>query len=412
MVDLRFSSAAMSAKRSEIRELLKLTRDPQTISFGGGLPDPAIFPYEAVEKASQRVIKEQGRMALQYSPTEGEPFLKEQIAAYMTRQGEKVKTENILVVTSSQQGLDLLAKVFIDPGDPVVIERPSYVGTLQAFRAYRPEFFGVDLDFDGADPAELEKLVTEMTANGKKPKFIYLIPDFQNPSGINLTLERRKKILNMASRHDLLIAEDSPYRELRFTGQLIPSMYSLDTEERVVLMKTFSKIFCPGFRIGWVVGPSAVIEKMVIAKQGTDLCTSAYVSFMAAFLLQDGHVEKQIEISKKVYARKAKIMLEALDKYMPQEDGLTWSKPEGGMFLWIHLPEYMDTVEMLREAIVEHKVAYVIGNAFYYDGSGRNTMRINYSYPTDEQIVQGIERLSKVVTKRLKSRTAGVSGVR
>ncbi len=398
MADFQFSNMANRLKRSEIRELLKLTRKPEIISFAGGLPDPKIFPYEAVEQASNNAIKERGNLALQYSPTEGDPFLKEQIASFMQRQGEKVNADDIMIVTSSQQGLDLLAKIFIDQNDPIILELPSYVGGLQSFRSFNADFHGIEMDYEGVIPNQLEEKVKNLHAQGKKPKFVYLIPDFQNPSGITLSLERRKKVLEIASKYSLLIIEDSPYRELKFEGDLLPSLFSLDTEERVVQMKTFSKIFCPGFRVGWVIGPKAVIEKLVIAKQSADLCTSAFVSVVLAYFIQDGHLERQIEISKKLYANKVKIMLDTLERYMPKLEGLSWSKPEGGMFLWIKLPEYMDTTKMFKEA-VEMKVAYVIGSAFYYDGSGRNTMRLNYSFPTEEQIETGIERLARLVKK-------------
>jgi 2-aminoadipate transaminase len=405
MGDIRFSAMTSRMRRSEIRELLKLTRTPGTISFGGGLPDPAIFPIEQVEKASIQALREQGRLALQYSPTEGEPFFKEQIAAYMKRQGEDIKPEELIVVSSSQQAIDLLAKVFIDPGDPVIVERPCYVGTIQSFRAFGADFQGVEMDDDGIIPEKLEQKVVELTSEGRPPKFAYIIPDFQNPSGINLSLERRKEVLGIAEKHNLLIIEDSPYRELRFRGELIPSLRSLDKDNRVIQMKTFSKIFCPGFRIGWLSAPPAVIDKLVMAKQGTDLCTSAYTSMVAAYLLKDGYVEKQVEIGKKIYSKKAALMLDSLEKYMPKEDEIYWSKPEGGMFLWVRLPKYIDTVEMIPEA-VEAKVAYVIGSGFYPDGSGRNEMRLNYSYPTEEQIVEGIKRLAGIVKNRVEKQVS------
>jgi len=405
MIDIRFSAMAARLRRSEIRELLKLTRTPGTISFGGGLPDPDIFPNEAVEAATIKAIREQGRLALQYSPTEGEPFLREQAAAYMERHGENANFDDILIVASSQQALDLLGRVFIDPGDPIMVERPTYVGAIQAWRALDADFHGLEMDEDGVIPEVLEAKAVQLAAAGRKPKFVYLIPDFQNPSGINLTLERRRQVLEIASRLDLIILEDSPYRELRYSGQMIPSLYSLDTEGRVVLMKTFSKVFVPGFRIGWVVAPPAILDKLIVTKQGTDLCTSAFVSMIAAYLLKDGAVEKQVKICRELYARKAAAMLTALDKYMPDLDGLTWTRPEGGMFLWLKMPEYMDSLEILKEAI-GLKVAYVIGSGFYYDGSGKNEMRLNYSYPTEVQIDQGIERLSRLIRARAEAHGA------
>ncbi len=400
MANFQFSSMATRLRRSEIRELLKLTRNPETISFAGGLPDPAIFPYAAVEAASLKAIRESGRHALQYSPTEGDPFLKEQLVKFTKRQGEDVTAENMLVVASSQQAIDLLGKIFIDPGDPIIVERPTYVGTIQAFRAFDADFQGVELDKHGIIPEKLEQTVIRLIDAGRKPKFVYLIPDFQNPSGITLTLERRREVLALANKYDLTIIEDSPYRELRFEGDLLPSLYSLDREGRVIQMKTFSKIFCPGFRLGWINAPAEVIDKLVMAKQGTDLCTASYVSIIAGYLIQDGYLEKQIEISKKLYRRKAEVMIESMEKYLPKIEGLWWSKPKGGMFLWLHLPEWLDSNDMIQDAI-DVKVAFVIGSCFFYDGSGRNTMRLNYSYPTEEQIVEGVRRLADVIGRRI-----------
>ena len=264
-----------------------------------------------------RAIREKGRLALQYSPTEGEPFFKEQIVEYCKRNGETVNMDQVLVVSSSQQAIDLLAKIFIDEGDAVIVERPSYVGTIQSFRAFGADFHGVPLDQNGIIPEQLENTIVELNNKGNKPKFIYLIPDFQNPSGINLSLERRKEVLGIAAKYDLMIIEDSPYRELRYEGELIPSLLSLDNDNRVIQMKTFSKIFTPGFRIGWMAAPPEVADKLVMAKQCTDLCTSAFTSIVAAYLMKDGYLEKQIEISKKIYSRKSNVMLEALDSHMP-----------------------------------------------------------------------------------------------
>lgn len=395
---IHYSSAASRLRRSEIRELLKLTRMPDVISFAGGLPDPAIFPYQAIKEAANRAIDERGPLALQYSPTEGEPFLREQLAAFMQRQGETVAAQEIFEVASSQQALDLLGKVLIDPHDPIVVELPSYIGALQAFTSYDPEYHGVPMDYEGVIPKELERTVATLCAAGRKPKFVYLIPDFQNPSGITLSLERRRRVLEIASRYDLLIVEDSPYRELRFRGDLLPSLYSMDTEKRVLYIKTFSKILCPGFRIGWVMGPTGLIERLVMAKQGTDLCSSAFTSFVAAYFIEAGHLEKQIALGKEDYLRKSRLMLQALQKYMPEAAGLSWSKPEGGVFLWVTLPDYMDSGTMIRDA-AEAKVIYVVGKAFHCDGSGKNTMRLNFSYPTEKQIVEGIKRLAWLVGK-------------
>ncbi len=399
MINLEFSSLANRLKRSEIRELLKLVNKPGVISFAGGLPDPSLFPIEAVRQASETALAERGNLALQYGPTEGDPFLKEELTKFMSRQGEKVNPDNMIITASSQQGLDLIAKIFIDQGDAILVEMPTYLGAIQAFRTFDADFHGMEMDYDGVIPELLEKQVNELIGRGKKPKFVYLIPDFQNPSGITLSLERRERILEIAKRYDLFIVEDSPYREIKFDGKLLPSLYSLDTDGRVLYTKTFSKIFCPGFRLGWMVGPPEVIDKLVVAKQSADLCTSPYVSIVAAYIIGKGLLEEQIEKSKALYERKAKVMFEALGKYMPKIEGLSWSEPVGGMFMWIRLPEYMNTTEMFTDAI-ELNIAYVIGSSFYHDGSGTNTMRLNYSYPSEEQIVQGIKSLSTLIEKR------------
>jgi len=401
MTDYRFSKTASRLKRSEIRELLKLTRKPDIISFAGGLPDPELFPIKEVAESSQRAVNERGSLALQYSPTEGDPFLREQLAAYMTRSGEAVSADDIIVVSSSQQAIDLIGKVLVDEGDPIVVETPCYVGTVQAYRAYGADFHGIPVDSEGMRVDALEREVKSLCDAGRKPKFVYVIPDFQNPSGVTLSLERRKRVLEIASEYDLLIVEDSPYRELRFKGDFLPSLYSLDNENRVLQMKTFSKILCPGFRIGWMLGPEEVIDKIIIAKQGTDLCTAAFSSIVVAYFIEAGHLESVAAKARERYAKKARVMLDALEVHMPKVDGLNWSEPDGGMFLWVNLPEYMDAVEMFPAA-VEHKVAYVIGSAFTHDGSCRNTLRLNYSYPTIDQIEEGIKRLAALIKSRVK----------
>jgi len=401
MLEYQFSDMVNSLKRSEIREIFKLTRKPDIISFAGGLPDPSIFPYEKIKESAKKTIDERGKLALQYGPTDGDPFFKEQLVGFMKNQGEDVKSDDIVIISSSQQGLDLLSKMLINPGDPIILEMPSYIGGIQSFRAFRADFHGVRMDFEGIIPELLEEKIKLLSDKGKKPKFLYLIPDFQNPSGITLTMKRRKSVLEIASKYDLLIIEDSPYRELRFEGELLPSLFSLDKEDRVVYLKTFSKILSPGLRLGWVVGPKPVLEKMIIAKQSADLCTSPFLQIMTAYFIKSGYLEKQIEKSKELYKEKAGVMFDSLEKYMPDLDGLSWSEPEGGMFMWIKLPEYMKAMDMFQKA-VDMKVAYLIGEAFYYDASGKNTMRLNYSFPTVEQIKKGVERLANLIKEYAK----------
>jgi len=392
-----FSASARGMKKSVIRELLKLTRKPEIISFAGGLPNPTAFPTEAVAKITGEIMKSDGASALQYSPTEGDPKLKEQIIAHHARQGgPELKPENVLVTVASQQGLDLIAKIFIDRGDEVLVGVPTYVGGLGAFRSYGANMVGIPLDADGMDMAAVETELERARCAGTKPKFIYVIPDFQNPAGITLSEDRRRKLIDLAHKYDVLIVEDSPYRELRFEGETVPTIYSLDGTGQVVALHTFSKILFPGMRLGWVVGDEAVIQKLVTAKQSTDLCTPAFTQAIVAEIMSRGVLYEVIENVKTLYLQKRDRMLAALEEHMPKIDGLTWTHPLGGLFLWVTLPSSMDTEQMFYEA-VKNNVAFVIGSAFDPAGGSKNCMRLNFSYPTDEEIIEGVKRLARVV---------------
>ena len=396
-----FSINSKRMKKSVIRELLKLTAKPEIISFAGGLPSPDSFPVEKVKEVMNEVMDKEGKIALQYSSTEGDPILRKELLKHAHRNGMDIKEENLLVVTSSQQGLDLTAKIFIDPGDPIIVELPSYVGGLGAFNAYGAEMIGVPHDEEGKSAVLLEQELKILGESGNKPKFIYIVPDFQNPAGMTMTEKRRLEILELANKYDLLILEDSPYRELRFEGEPVPTIYSLDTEGRVILLGTFSKIFAPGFRLGWVQAPADIIHKLVIAKQATDLCPPTFAQRIVGRFMEKGYLEENIENIKNMYRRKRDIMLDAFEKYMPE--GVTWTKPEGGLFLFVRVPGHMniDTDEMFYKA-VEQNVAYVIGSAFHCDDSGHDAMRINFSYATEDQIVEGVKRLANVIKAHAK----------
>ena len=389
-----YSKNAMNMQKSEIREILKLSRRPDIISFAGGLPAPQAFPVKEIEEICCRILREKGDIALQYGPTEGEPPLREELAKWMSRDGKTAKPENILITSGSQQGLDILAKVFVDPGDILIVELPSYIGGLQAFGAYRANLIGVEQDDHGMRMDRLEMTLTELSKNEKKPKFIYVVPDFQNPSGVTLTLERRKRLLELAYEHEVPVVEDSPYRDLRFTGEPQPAIYSLDMQNQTIVLGTFSKIFCPGLRLGWMEAPAEWMDKMITAKQSMDLATSTLNQLIAAEYMRLGHLPGQIETIKKLYGNKRAVMLSALEKYMPK--GVRWTKPEGGLFLWVELPKTMNATELFPKA-VEQKVAYVVGSAFHCDGKGHNTMRLNFSYPSEEQIDEGIKRLATMI---------------
>jgi 2-aminoadipate transaminase len=393
-----YSRNALNMKRSLIRELLKLSRRPDVISFAGGMPDPQTFPVEELADISAQVLREKGATALQYGPTEGEPALREALANWLTKERLDLRAENILVTSGSQQALDLLAQVLIDPGDPVIVELPSYIGALQAFAAHRARMIGVPQDDEGIRTDLLEKTLERLSRRKRRPKFIYIVPDFQNPSGVTLTLARRQELLALASRFEVPLVEDSPYRVLRFSGEPMPAIYSLDPQRHVLALGTFSKIFCPGMRLGWLLTPEAWMERFIIAKQGMDLCSPSFTQFIAVEYMRRGLLDREVESIRALYSRKLGVMLAALEKQMPR--GVTWTRPEGGLFLWVKLPRRMNATALFEKAI-EKKVAYVIGSAFFCNGKGHHTMRLNFSYPSEEQIVEGIQRLAGVIRENL-----------
>jgi len=397
-----FSTNARRMKKSVIRELLKLTRKPEIISFAGGLPDPNAFPIDDVSEIVDVVLKREGKTALQYSPTEGDPKLKDELIAYHEREnGLKLSPDNILVTVASQQALDLVAKCFIDDGAPVIVGRPTYIGGLSAFNNYGANMIGVPLDDGGMRMDLLEQELTKLKDAGQRPRFIYVIPDFQNPAGLTMAEDRRHELIELARRFDALIVEDSPYRELRYAGESVRTIYALEGTGQVVGLHTFSKILFPGMRLGWVIGDEAVIQKLVTAKQATDLCTPAFTQAIVAEFMSRGLLGKVIENVKGIYSKKRAVMLDALEKYMPKMEGLAWTKPEGGLFLWVTLPESMNADELFYDA-VDHNVAFVIGSAFDCTGLQKNTMRLNFSFPTEEEIIEGVKRLAGVIEEYAK----------
>ena len=388
------SDNAKNMRRSAIRDLLSVANRPEIISFAGGFPNPATFPVEELKVIMQEVLEEESVSALQYGPTEGNGKLRAILAERYRAQGLDITKDNILITTSSQQAIDLTSKVFINPGDTVVCGLPSYLGALQAFWSYQANPVGVPKD------EELEVVVKTLIETGKKPKFIYTIPDFQNPSGITLNLEKRKMILEVARKYDLLIIEDSPYREIRFEGTEYPLMYSMDNE-RIMLFGTLSKTVLPGFRIGWVIAPVEIIDKLIVAKQSSDLCTPVFDQAVAARYFEKGLFEKNLGKTIELYRGKRDLMLSCFEKYMPA--GVSWTKPEGGLFLFVTLPEGYDATDLFNVAI-KNDVAFVIGEAFYCDGGGQNTMRLNFSYVNDEQMIEGVKRLGSAIEKLYKTK--------
>jgi 2-aminoadipate transaminase len=407
-----YSKNANNMKKSVIRELLKLIQQPEIISFAGGLPDPDTFPVEDLHAAADIVFTKHARVALQYGTTEGDNELKAELIKFEARQGVKLANDNILITSASQQALDMIPKIFVDPGDYVIAERPTYVGAIQALQSYQGRMLGIPscCDNDGMDMDELEKRYAHAKADGASIKYIYVIPDFQNPSGVCWSLRQRKALLAFAYKHELLIVEDAPYREIRFLGEQQPSIYQLDQEAEnrgiVIGLKTFSKILAPGTRMGWIIGRPEIIQKLVVAKQAVDLCTNVFTQKWLAEYLKTGKIYSVIENTCKLYREKRNFMCEMLEKHMPKRADLSWTKPEGGLFLWISLPKYIDSEDMIVKAVAE-KVAYVVGSAFYFDEPEHNAMRINFSYSSKPQIEEGVKRLAKVIKAEIAAHEAG-----
>lgn len=381
------SDNARNMKPSPIRALLNVVNQPGIISFAGGFPNPLSFPVEEIKQIMNEVLDEEGVKALQYGGTDGNVKLREEISKRYIKQGLDIDKDNIIITTASQQAIDLTARIFVNPGDTVVCGLPSYLGALQAFNSYRANIVGAEKD------EELEAVVRAMCMSGKKPKFIYAIPDFQNPSGLTMTVEQRQYMVKIARKYDLLIVEDSPYREIRFEGEHQPLIATM-APERTIVLGTFSKTFVPGFRLGWVIAPKEIVYRYNLAKQSADLCSPVFDQYVAAKYLEKGYFEKNLEKTIEMYRGKRDVMLASLEKYMPE--GVTWTKPDGGLFLFITLPEGYDATELFHMAL-EQNVAFVIGEAFFCDGTGKNTLRVNFSFMDDAGIEEGIKRLAAAV---------------
>jgi 2-aminoadipate transaminase len=395
---LRFAERTKGARRSAIRELLKYTEQPEVISFAGGLPDPATFPLDFLAKVAQEEILHNAVKSLQYTTTEGKRPLREALVRWLAEEGIHTTMDRIVITNGSQQGLDLLGRAFLDEGDAVFVSLPTYLGALQAFQAYRPTIVGIPLENDGMDLAFLRRAIREARRSGHEPKLIYVVPDFQNPTGITWSKEKRAELLKIAGKEDLLIVEDIPYRWLRYKGEHIPTIASLDEEGRVIVLLTFSKILAAGLRVGALVGPEEVVNMVVTLKQGADLCGPSLTQRLVVRFLTEYDVHAHIARLCQHYKVKLETMLQALSQYMPEE--AEWTKPEGGLFVWVKLPEGVDTAKMLERALA-HKVAYVPGQPFFADGSGQNTMRLSFALATLEELKEGIRRLGAVVKEEI-----------
>jgi 2-aminoadipate transaminase len=396
--EYRYAHRTQRMGSSVIRELLKLTEQPDIISFAGGLPAPEVFPVNEFQQACNAVLEQHGAQALQYSTTEGYKPLREMIARHNARYSVEVTADNILITSGSQQALDFIGRLFINRGDYIVVESPTYLGALQAWNAYGAQYISVPMDEDGMIVDELE------SALRKGPKFIYVLPNFQNPSGFTLSLERREKLVELADKYGVPIVEDDPYGQLRYEGENIPSVVYLDSKFRgpngghysgnVIYLSTFSKLLAPGLRLAWVIAPPEVIRKLVMAKQAADLHTSSFNQYVAYEVGKGGFLDEHVKVIRATYKERRDVMLEMMEEMFPSE--MRWTHPQGGMFLWGILPEGMDAADALKIAI-ERKVAFVPGAAFHPNGGGANTMRINFSYSSPDTIREGITRLGKVL---------------
>ncbi|MEY1639716.1 PLP-dependent aminotransferase family protein [Tenuifilum osseticum] len=398
-LDQILSASAKRMKRSVIRELLKMTQRPELISFAGGLPSPESFPVEQLKQVVVEVLDTDSARALQYSETEGDKRLREILVEKYRKEGLNININNLIISTASQQALDLIPKIFVNPGDKVICGLPSYLGGISAFATYGADLVGIELDDHGMRPDLLEQKMQELQRKGQKPKFIYVIPDFQNPTGICMPERRRLEIIEIARKYNVLIVEDSPYREVRFSGTPQRTMYELDSTGQVILLGTMSKIFVPGFRLGWIVAHEDVIDKLVMAKQNTDLCTSSFVQKIAAKYFDKGYFEPNLAKTNAMYKEKRDAMVEAFHRFMPK--GVKWTEPEGGLFLFVTLPEYIDAEDLFKIAI-EENVAFVPGTVFYCNGEGKNTLRINFSFMSKELNIEGSRRLANAIKRMIK----------
>ena len=393
MYDNMFSEDVGSFFRSPVREIFKRVDLNAIYSFAGGYPSAETFPLEDIRRTMSEVIEKYGPKAFQYGATQGVPELRQAVAK---RYG--VPLERVQITSSSQQGIDVCTRVLINPGDVILTSSPSYLGALQSFRSYRADIRGVkhDNDLEVFEQA-YEETIAEAKAEGKKIKFLYMIPDFQNPSGESLTVEERRMLVGLAQKHDFLIVEDSPYRELRYEGEHMPTMYSMDPD-RVIHLGSFSKIFAPGFRLGWAIAHPDILDKIYVCKQSLDLCPPIFDQYVAAEFLESGRLDENLARSIALYKGKRDLLLRLLEQYMPA--GVSWTHPEGGLFLFLTMPEGFEAVKFYDKAL-DAGVAYVAGEFFHPDGSGKNTMRMNFSFMSEERIAEGVKLLSRLLTEQI-----------
>jgi 2-aminoadipate transaminase len=395
------ASRMLSAKPSFVREILKIANRKDIISFAGGLPDPTLFDVEGIRAATHTAFERNSAAALQYGPTDGYTAFKEQIAKVMTTRGvANVNLEHLLVTTGSQQGIDMIAKIMIDPGDVVLVERPAYLAAVQVFELYQAEMRGIDMDAQGIIPESLEEALAQLKKEGRRAKFLYTVATFGNPSGATLSLERRLKLLEIAAREELLTVEDDPYSELRFSGEALPPLLGLTDQVPgsspfVMYMSTLSKFVAPGLRLGWIIAPEGLITPLTIVKQAADLHSSTFAQHVAAAYLETGRLEQALPRIREQYGKKGRAMLNALERVFPKGT-LEYNAPEGGMFVWTKMADGVDTMNLVQKS-VDAGVIFVPGAGFFPDAKRANYLRLSFATPTVEQIEEGVERLGRAI---------------
>jgi 2-aminoadipate transaminase len=401
-VERLYSDRAGKMRKSVIRELLKVAQDPEIISFAGGLPNPKSFPIDDLEGVIKSVLKDQGDIALQYGTTQGVKELREVIAERAYKEGIDTTGDNVIITSGSQQALDTVGKLFLNPGDVALLGLPTYLGGINAFKSYESNLTGIPLDKDGMQVDILDDAIKKLLKDDVIPKFIYVVPTFQNPAGVIMHESRRKKLIDIANEYDLIIVEDDPYGKLTYDTSHVKPIKAYDDIGHVIYISTFSKILSPGFRIAWTIASDKLTRKMIICKQALDLCTNTFTQCIAREFIRRGSLDLHILKLCEMYKPKRDIMMESLGRYFPE--GYTCNKPKGGMFAWVTLPREIDTEILFLDAI-KSKVAYVHGKAFHVDDGGSSSMRLNFSYSSNEQIEEGMKRLGNVIEKKIETLT-------
>ena len=394
-----FARRTQGMKSSAMRDMMAITARPEVISLAGGLPDTSTFPSEDVAALMARVAADASARALQYGPTEGMDELKACIVEVMAAEGMDIGADELLVTTGGQQVIDLVCKTLIDPGDVVVAEGPTYPGAVPTFSAYEADVVQIAMDADGMQVDLLEETLDRLEREGRTPKFIYTVPTFHNPAGVTMSLERRRRLVQLAAERELLVLEDNPYGLLRYEGEPLPPLYALDGGEYVIYLGTFSKILSPGLRLGWTAAPRPVLEKFNLGKQGADLCSSTFAQFFVVEYFAQRNWQDLLGALRGLYRRRRDTLFDALAEHLPPETD--WTRPAGGMFVWATLPSYLDTSDLLARALREH-VAFVPGRAAYLDGRGGSSMRLNFAGVGEDDLHEGVRRIGKVVREQLR----------